>query len=116
MPAGQAGIRKEAPKECVDEGWSGEQSKERRRLRVMSERKENLKQQELNRNPREIGEEFAQAETEMEWKLEALDKLFTRTQDHPEEFHRMYVKPLLEEELSLEMALELLVAGVFRPN
>ena len=55
-------------------------------------------------------------EVEMLEKLEALDGIFAQSKDHAEEFHKMYVKPLLDARLSLEVALELLIAGVVRPN
>ncbi len=55
-------------------------------------------------------------ELEMSKKLETLDAIFAQSRDHAEEFHEMYVKPLLDARLSLEAALELLIAGVVRPN
>lgn len=79
----------------------------------MNDRKKILKR---DQNPYLGRGEFDPASEEAEWKLEALDELFRQTRDHAEEFHELYVKPLLAEELSLETALELVVAGVFRPN
>jgi predicted ATP-dependent endonuclease of OLD family len=55
-------------------------------------------------------------ESEILKKLETLDAIFAQSIDHAEEFHKMYVKPLLDARLSLEAALELLIAGVVRPN
>jgi hypothetical protein len=55
-------------------------------------------------------------ELEMLLKLEALDAIFSQSQEHAEKFHALYVQPLLDENLGLETALDLLVAGVMRPN
>jgi hypothetical protein len=49
-------------------------------------------------------------------KLETLDYIFTGSKDYPEEFHQLYVQPLLESGLSLEDSFSLLVDGVLRPN
>ncbi len=83
---------------------------------AMSERKDAATFCESDASARETIEKLEQTETEVFWKLEALDGLFRQTNDHPEEFHNLYVQPLLDAELSLETALELLVAGIIRPN
>ncbi len=80
----------------------------------MSKPKEFPEQDELDSSP--TREKYDPVQSEIEWKLEALDEIFSRTRDHAEEFHIRYVKPLLDAELSLETALELLVSGAFRPN
>jgi len=49
-------------------------------------------------------------------KLETLDYILTGSQDYPEEFHQLYVQPLLESGLSLEDSFSLLVDGVLLPN
>jgi hypothetical protein len=49
-------------------------------------------------------------------KLETLDYILTGSKDYPEEFHQLYVQPLLESGLSLEDSFSLLVDGVLRPN
>ncbi|MGB2667985.1 MAG: hypothetical protein WAK48_28590 [Candidatus Acidiferrum sp.] len=49
-------------------------------------------------------------------KLQTLDSIFADTKDHPEEFHQLYVQPLLESGLTLEDSFSLLVDGVLRPN
>ncbi len=49
-------------------------------------------------------------------KLQTLDNIFAETKDHPEEFHQLYVQPLLESGLTLEDSFSLLVDGVLRPN
>jgi hypothetical protein len=49
-------------------------------------------------------------------KLETLDYLFTGSKDYPEEFHQLYVQPLMDSGLSLEDSFSLLVDGVLRPN
>ena len=57
-----------------------------------------------------------QADAEILYKLEALETIFSQSKDSPEEFHINYIKPLLDAELSLETALDLLVAGFVQPN
>jgi hypothetical protein len=49
-------------------------------------------------------------------KLETLDYIFSGTKDYAEEFHQLYVQPLLESGLTLEDSLAMLVEGVLRPN
>jgi hypothetical protein len=116
MPVEQAGIRREAAMKPGSDGWSVERSKERRRPMAMSERKNPLQRDELNGSPKEIRDRLEQTETEIARKLETLDAMFSQTKENPEEFHSLYIKPLLDAELSLETSLELLVAGVLRPN
>ncbi len=49
-------------------------------------------------------------------KLQTLDNIFTESKNHPEEFHQLYVQPLLESGLTLEDSFSLLVDGVLLPN
>jgi hypothetical protein len=49
-------------------------------------------------------------------KLQTLDYIFSATKDCAEEFHQLYVQPLLESGLTLEDSLAMLVEGVLRPN
>jgi hypothetical protein len=49
-------------------------------------------------------------------KLQTLANIFAGTKDYPEEFHQLYVQPLLDSGLSLEASLEMLVEGVIWPN
>jgi hypothetical protein len=53
---------------------------------------------------------------DLNMKLETLDNIFSGTKDYPEEFHQLYLQPLLESGLSLEDPFSLLVYGVLRPN
>ncbi len=53
---------------------------------------------------------------DMDPKLQTLDNIFAETKDHPEEFHQLYVQPLLESGLTLEDSFSLLVDGILRPN
>jgi hypothetical protein len=53
---------------------------------------------------------------DLNMKLETLDYILTGSKDDPEEFHQLYVQPLLESGLSLEDSFSLLVDGVLRPN
>ena len=53
---------------------------------------------------------------DLNMKLETLDYILTGSKDYPEEFHQLYVQPLLESGLSLEDSFSLLVDGVLRPN
>ncbi|MGB2635955.1 MAG: hypothetical protein WAM58_18645 [Candidatus Acidiferrum sp.] len=49
-------------------------------------------------------------------RLQTLDNIFAETKNNPEEFHQLYVQPLLEAGLTLEDSFSLLVDGVLRPN
>ena len=53
---------------------------------------------------------------DMDLKLQSLANVFSMTKDYPEQFHQLYVQPLLESGLNLEDSLEVLVEGVILPN
>ena len=53
---------------------------------------------------------------DMDVKLQTLANVFSMSKDHPEEFHQLYVQPLLESGLNMEDSLEVLIEGVIRPN
>jgi hypothetical protein len=65
---------------------------------------------------RGIRERLELIDQDLELKLQTLNYIFSGTKDHAEEFHRLYVQPLLESGLNLEDSLEMLVEGVLRPN
>jgi hypothetical protein len=64
----------------------------------------------------EFRERLSREELERRWKLEALDLLFSESNDDPDRFERFWIKPLLAAGLSLESALNLIVEARFRPN
>jgi hypothetical protein len=53
---------------------------------------------------------------DLNMKLETLDYILTGSKDYPEEFHQLYIRPLLESGLTLEDTFSLLVDGVLHPN
>jgi len=53
---------------------------------------------------------------DMDLKLQTLANIFSGSKDYAEEFHQLYVQPLLESGLNLQDSLDLLVEGVIRPN
>ena len=65
---------------------------------------------------REICERLELIDKDMDLKLQTLNFIFSGTKDCAEEFHQLYVQPLLESGLTLEDSLEMLVEGVLRPN
>jgi hypothetical protein len=65
---------------------------------------------------KEIRERLELIDKDMDLKLQTLANIFAGTKDYAEEFHQLYVQPLLESGLNLEDALEMLVEGVIRPN
>lgn len=73
-----------------------------------------------NKPPKTFVEEFRERlnreDLECRWHLEALDHLFTESQDHPDNFHRLWIDPLVAAGLSVESALALLIESHFRPN
>jgi hypothetical protein len=81
----------------------------------MDDQKVRRRKETKNAVARAIREGISTTEEEMLFKLEVLDAIFGQS-ENPEEFHRLYVKPLLEQDVKLEIALDLLVSGVVRPN
>jgi hypothetical protein len=65
---------------------------------------------------KDIREHLELIDQDMDRKLQTLSYIFSGTEDCAEEFHQLYVQPLLEAGLSLEDSLEMLVDGVLRPN
>jgi len=65
---------------------------------------------------RKIRERLDLIDKEMGAKLQSLDSLFAGTEECPEQFHRLYIQPLLESGLTLQDSFALLVKGVLRPN
>lgn len=55
-------------------------------------------------------------DNDVDLKLQTLDYIFSGTKDYAEEFHQLYIQPLLESGLTLEDSLAMLVGGVLRPN
>jgi len=64
----------------------------------------------------EFRDRLTREDLERRWQLEALDHLFSETEDEPEKFHRLWLKPLLNAGIPLESALALVVESRFRPN
>ncbi|HTQ61723.1 MAG TPA: hypothetical protein VMI32_15985 [Candidatus Solibacter sp.] len=64
----------------------------------------------------EFRERLERENLERLWKLEALDHLYSESQDHPALFERLWIKPLTAEGLTLDSALNLIVESHFRPN
>jgi len=83
-----------------------------------------MKVRKINRNngtetkvvSKEIRERLELIDKDMDLKLQTLANIFAGTKDYAEEFHQLYVQPLLESGLNLEESLEMLVEGVIRPN
>ena len=65
---------------------------------------------------RDVRERLDLIDKDMDLKLQTLDYIFSGTKDYPEEFHQLYVQPLLESGLTLEESMAMLVEGVLRPN
>jgi hypothetical protein len=49
-------------------------------------------------------------------KLQTLANIFAGTKEYPQEFHQLYIEPLLDSGLTLEASMEMLVEGVIWPN
>jgi hypothetical protein len=65
---------------------------------------------------RDIRDRLDLIDQDLNRKLETLDYIFTGSKDYPEEFHQLYVQPLMDSGLSLEDSFSLLVDGVLLPN
>lgn len=74
----------------------------------------------IAKKPKTFAEEFRERLTredlERRWQLEALDHLFSETESQPEQFHRLWLQPLVTAGLSIESAIALVVESRFRPN
>ena len=64
----------------------------------------------------DIRERLDLIDKDLNLRLETLDYIFTGSQHYPEEFHQLYVQPLMDSGLTLEDSFSLLVDGVLRPN
>ena len=53
---------------------------------------------------------------DLELKQRTLECVLAGTNDHSEEFHQLYIRPLLDSGLTLEDSLALLVDGVLLPH
>ena len=65
---------------------------------------------------RDIHERLESIDKDMDLKLQTLGYIFSGTKDYEEEFHQLYVQPLLDSGLTLEDSLAMLVEGVLLPN
>ena len=83
----------------------------------MKDRKIRMKtKDETNVMTEDIRRRLELIDKDLNMKLETLDYILTGSNDYPEEFHQLYLQPLLESGLSLEDSFSLLVDGVLRPN
>jgi hypothetical protein len=64
----------------------------------------------------EIRERLDSSDEDTDVKIQMLACIFSGTEDYPEEFHQLYLQPLLDAGLTLENSLEMLVDGVLFPN
>jgi hypothetical protein len=83
----------------------------------MKDRKIRLKtKDETNVMTEDIRRRLDLIDQDLNMKLETLDYILTGSKDYPEEFHQLYIQPLMESGLTLEETFSLLVDGVLRPN
>jgi hypothetical protein len=83
----------------------------------MKDRKFRIKtKDETNVMTEDIRRRLDLIDKDLNMKLETLDYILTGSKDYPEEFHQLYVQPLLESGLSLEDSFALLVDGALLPN
>ncbi len=83
----------------------------------MKDRKIRIKtKDETNVMTEDIRRRLDLIDKDLNMKLETLDYIFTGSKDYPEEFHQLYIQPLMESGLTLEETFSLLVDGVLRPN
>jgi hypothetical protein len=83
----------------------------------MKDRKFRIKtKDETNVMTEDIRRRLDLIDKDLNMKLETLDYILTGSKDYPEEFHQLYVRPLLESGLSLEDSFALLVDGALLPN
>jgi hypothetical protein len=83
----------------------------------MKHRKIRLKtKDETNVMTDEIRRRLDLIDKDLNTQLETLDCILTGSKDYPEEFHQLYIQPLMDSGLTLEETFSLLVEGVLRPN
>ncbi|HEY1470643.1 MAG TPA: hypothetical protein VGF61_16495 [Candidatus Acidoferrum sp.] len=83
----------------------------------MKHRKIRLKtKDETNVMTDEIRRRLDLIDKDLNTQLETLDCILTGSNDYPEEFHQLYIQPLMDSGLTLEETFSLLVEGVLRPN
>jgi hypothetical protein len=96
---------------------SSSAKKEQREYKKMKDRKFRMNNSTKTKVvSNDIHERLELIDKDMDLKLQTLANIFSGTKDYPEEFHQLYVQPLLESGLNLEDSLEMLVEGVIRPN
>ncbi len=76
--------------------------------------KNSAKTQVVSKDIREHLDELIDNDTDL--KLQKLAHIFSGTEDYEEEFHQLYVQPLLDSGLTLDDSLAMLVEGVLLPN
>ena len=64
----------------------------------------------------ELRRRIAHEELESLWRLEALDRIFNDLQMEPATFQRLWIQPLLDAGLSLEVAIAGITQSHFQPN
>jgi hypothetical protein len=64
----------------------------------------------------DVRERLELIDKDTDLKLQTLANIFAGTTEYPQEFHLLYVEPLLESGLTLEASMEMLVEGVIWPN
>jgi hypothetical protein len=64
----------------------------------------------------ELRRRISHEELESLWRLEALDRIFTDLQMEPATFQRLWIQPLLDAGLSLEVAIASIAQSHFQPN
>jgi hypothetical protein len=83
----------------------------------MKDRKIRMKtKDETNVMTEDIRRRLDLIDKDLNTQLETLDYILTGSKDYPEEFHQLYIQPLMESGLTLEETFALLVDGVLRPN
>ncbi len=68
----------------------------------------------VSKDIREHLDELIDNDTDL--KLQKLAHIFSGTKDYEEEFHQLYVQPLLDSGLTLDDSLAMLVESVLLPN
>ena len=73
-----------------------------------------------NKQSKSFAEEYSERlnreDLERRWKLEALDLLFSESNDDPDRFESLWIQPLLAAGLTLDSALDVIVEARFQPN
>lgn len=65
---------------------------------------------------KEFLKDLLEQDEKLTGQMDQMSNVFANAKEHTDVFQQLYVQPLLDEGLTVEAALDLLVEGIARPN